>query len=157
MLQLLLTGAKLGEKVLLINLAEKKDELREVSHSHGWHLDSIDIFNLLADRAGNSKDLARQSLVHGVVELQKHSPIYGKSRRKIQVVKMRGVDFNAGFHGFNLTRGGVEIYPKMTTAPHKSVFKKETCSSGVKELDSMLGEGLERGTTTLIMGQAGSG
>jgi len=109
---------------LLINLAEKEEELREVSHSQGWNLDSIDIFNLLADRAGNNKDLTLQSLVHGVVELQKYSPIYGKSRRKIQVVKMRGVDFNAGFHDFNLTRGGIEIYPRMTTAPHKSVFKK---------------------------------
>lgn len=156
----MLTGAKIGEKVLLISLAETEEELREVSHSHGthgWNLDSIDIFNLLADRAGNNKDLTLQSLAHRVVELQKYSPLFGKSRRKIQVVKMRGVDFKAGFHDFNLTRGGIEIYPRMTTAAHKSVFKKETCSSGVKELDSMLDGGIDRGTTTLIMGPGGSG
>ncbi len=112
---------------------------------------------LLDDRAGESKDLTLQSLVHGVVELQKYSPVYGKARRKLQVVKMRGVDFQAGFHDFNLTKGGIQVYPRLIANVHHSDFVPERLESGVKELDQILGGGLDRGTTTLILGPAGCG
>jgi circadian clock protein KaiC len=112
---------------------------------------------LLDDRAGESKDLTLQSLVHGVVELQKYSPVYGKARRKLQVVKMRGVDFQAGFHDFSIVKGGIRVYPRLVASDHKTDFKPGRCSSNIAELDEILGGGLDRGTATLIVGPAGSG
>lgn len=112
---------------------------------------------LLDDRTSDSKDLTLQSLVHGVIELQRYSPVYGKGRRKIQVVKLRGVDFQAGFHDFNIVKGGLEIYPRLIAANYRKKFSRERISSGSEELDGILGGGIDRGTTTLVMGPAGTG
>jgi circadian clock protein KaiC len=112
---------------------------------------------LLDDRSADTHDLTLQSLVHGVIELRKTSPTYGKARRRIQVVKLRGVDFQAGYHDFNLVKGGIEVFPRLVAANNQIDFKKERVSSTVQELDDVLGGGLDRGTTTLVMGPAGSG
>lgn len=112
---------------------------------------------LLDDRTSDQHDLTLQSLVHGVIELQKHSPTFGKARRKLQVVKLRGVSYQAGYHDFNIVIGGIEVYPRLVAADGATREHKETLSSGSKELDALLGGGLDRGTTTLMMGPAGSG
>jgi circadian clock protein KaiC len=112
---------------------------------------------LLDDRASDSHDLTLQSLVHGVIELQKHSPVFGKARRKLQVVKLRGVDFQAGFHDFSIVKGGIEVYPRLIAANHRARFEPESCPSGVPALDQLSGGGIDRGTTTLIVGPAGAG
>jgi circadian clock protein KaiC len=112
---------------------------------------------LLDDHTTSSDDLTLQSLVHGVIELQRYSPVYGKGRRKIQVVKLRGVDFQAGFHDFNILKGGIEIYPRLIAADYRCDFAKEQCTSGSAELDQLLGGGIDRGTTTLMVGPAGCG
>lgn len=112
---------------------------------------------LLDDRASDSHDLTLQSLVHGVIEMQKHSPVFGKARRKLQVVKLRGVDFQAGFHDFNIVKGGIEVYPRLIAARHHKNFKPERCPTHIRELDDLSGGGLDRGTTSLIVGPAGAG
>lgn len=112
---------------------------------------------LLDDRTSDNHDLTLQSLVHGVIELRKTSPVYGKARRRIQVVKLRGVDFQAGFHDFNLVHGGIEVFPRLIAADNHIEFKKEKVAVNIKGLDEILGGGIDRGTTTLIMGPAGSG
>jgi circadian clock protein KaiC len=112
---------------------------------------------LLDDGASDTHDLTLQSLVHGVIELQKHSPIFGKARRKLQIVKLRGVDFQAGFHDFNIVKGGIEVYPRLVASEYHANFERETCTSGVKQLDALSGGGIDRGTTTLIVGPAGAG
>lgn len=112
---------------------------------------------LLDDRGGNKNDLTIQSLVHGVIELQKYSPLYGKARRKLQIAKLRGVGFQAGFHDFNITTGGIEVYPRLQASNHRTEFKREQLKSGVEGLDKALGGGLDRGTSTLVVGPAGTG
>jgi circadian clock protein KaiC len=112
---------------------------------------------LLDDRTSEGHDLTLQSLVHGVIELQKFSPTFGKARRKLQVVKLRGVSFQAGFHDFNIEKGGLEVYPRLVAADYQKPHKKERCPTGVKALDDLIGGGLDRGTTCLIMGPAGTG
>jgi circadian clock protein KaiC len=112
---------------------------------------------LLDDLTSDLRDQTLQSLVHGVIELKKYSPIFGKGRRSIQVVKLRGVNFQAGYHDFNIVPGGIEVYPRLIAANFHTEFKKQQCSSGSAELDTLLGGGLDRGTATLIMGPAGSG
>ena len=97
------------------------------------------------------------SLAHGVIEMQQLSPDYGKSRRRMRVHKMRGVAFREGYHDYLIERGGIKVFPRLIAAEHQREFRREPVRSGVPELDDLLGGGLDRGTTTLIMGHAGPG
>lgn len=97
------------------------------------------------------------SLTHGVIDLQQLAPEYGKSRRRLQVTKMRGVKYREGYHDYTITTGGLQIFPRLVAAEHHMEFRQEPVTSGVVELDYLLGGGLDRGTTTLLIGPAGSG
>ena len=97
------------------------------------------------------------SLAHGVIEMQQLSPDYGKSRRRMRVQKMRGVPFREGYHDYLIELGGIKLFPRLVAAEHHTEFRREPVRSGVPELDHLLGGGLDRGTTTLIMGHAGTG
>src|ERR1043166_9493234 len=72
-------------------------------------------------------------------------------------MKMRGVRFREGFHDYSIMTGGLKVFPRLIAAEHHTDFHREPVSSGLTELDALLGGGLDRGTTTLIMGPAGCG
>ena len=82
---------------------------------------------------------------------------YGAQRRRLRVVKMRGIDFKGGFHDFTIRHGGLKIYPRLVAAEHQKDFDNDVVSSGNAELDALLGGGLERGTNALLIGAAGVG
>jgi circadian clock protein KaiC len=111
----------------------------------------------LDDRTGDVNDMQLQSVPHGVVELERYTPLYGAARRRLQIVKMRGLNFRDGYHDFNILTGGIIVYPRLVAAEHRHIVKLERLSSGIEPLDSMLGGGVDRGTSTLLMGPAGSG
>src|SRR5215207_3910754 len=112
---------------------------------------------LLDDRTSTDADLQVQSIAHGVIELEHIALDYGAERRRLRVTKLRGSRFRGGFHDFNIKTGGVEVYPRLVAADHRQEFKAESVSSDVPELDTLLGGGLDHGTSTLLMGPAGSG
>ena len=97
------------------------------------------------------------SLTHGVVEMEQMSPDYGTARRRLRVTKMRGVKFQEGYHDYTILTGGLRIFPRLVAAEHRLDSKRESVPSGVKEFDELLGGGLDRGTTSLLIGPAGSG
>jgi circadian clock protein KaiC len=97
------------------------------------------------------------SLAHGVIELEQLSPDYGRSRRRLRVLKLRGVRFSEGYHDYVIETGGLHIFPRIIAAEHRGELRREAVSSGSKEFDHLLGGGLDRGTTTLIIGPAGTG
>ena len=97
------------------------------------------------------------SLTHGVIEMEQLSPDYGKSRRRLRVMKMRGVRFSEGYHDYIIETGGIRVFPRLVAAEHHVAFRRESVSSGCPPFDELLGGGLDRGTTTLIMGPAGTG
>lgn len=111
---------------------------------------------MLDDRTSGADDLQLQSLAHGVIALEQEPFHYGRSRRRLRIVKMRGVQATEGFHDFRIHRGGIQVYPQLTPAvdPGRSA---EPISSGIPELDQLVGGGLTWGTCTLVMGPAGSG
>ncbi len=81
--------------------------------------------------------------------------------RHIEVLKMRGTNTFGGKHSFTIDREGVTIYPRIT-GPTVDNFENYTISmrrisSGVAELDNMLGSGYLEGSATLIVGGAGTG
>jgi circadian clock protein KaiC len=112
---------------------------------------------LLDDRTSMPNDLQLESLAHGVVDLEQLAPEYGAERRRLRVKKMRGIPFDGGFHDFRITTGGAVVYPRLVAAAHHPSFTAETTKSGIQELDDLLGGGLDRGSSTLLMGPAGAG
>ena len=97
------------------------------------------------------------SLTHGVIDMEQLSPDYGASRRRLRISKLRAVKFREGFHDYVIATGGLRVFPRMIAAEHRAQFRPGPVSSGMKELDALFGGGLDRGTTTLILGQAGTG
>jgi circadian clock protein KaiC len=111
----------------------------------------------LDDRTAELQDIQLQSVPHGVVELQRHTPLYGAARRRLQLVKVRGLNFKDGYHDFGIQTGGIVVYPRLVAADHRASAPLEQMPSGLAPLDEMLGGGIHRGTSTVIMGPAGSG
>lgn len=112
---------------------------------------------LLDDRTVEGPDMQVQSIAHGVISLNHHAPPYGRTLRQLQVLKFRGSDFSSGVHDFVIKRGGLNVFPRLTAAEHSSAFERTPIRSGVEALDQMLGGGVDRGTTTLLIGPPGSG
>jgi RecA-superfamily ATPases implicated in signal transduction len=112
---------------------------------------------LLDDMTGQSHDLQVQSIAHGAVRLEQLYPEYGAERRRLIVLKFRGVQFRGGHHDFVIKRGGIDVYPRLIASEHRRPHVEERFGSGIAELDHLLGGGIERGTSTLIVGAAGTG
>jgi circadian clock protein KaiC len=112
---------------------------------------------LLDDRTSEGPDMQLQSIAHGVLSLDSHTPAYGRTLRQLRVVKFRGSDFSSGVHDFVISRGGLTVFPRLAAAQHSAKFKRETVPSGIAALDSLLSGGIDRGTSTLLVGPPGSG
>jgi circadian clock protein KaiC len=112
---------------------------------------------LLDDLSAAQDDLQLHSICHGVVRLEELAIDYGAQRRRLRVVKMRGIAFRGGFHDFTIETGGLVIFPRLIAAEHHTAFTGDCVSSGNPELDQLLGGGLERGTNALLIGAAGVG
>ncbi len=112
---------------------------------------------LLDDRTNTDRDLQLQSIAHGVLSLENLPRDYGVKRRRLEVLKLRGSSFREGFHDYGIKKGGLSVYPRLVASEHKTKFRHEQISSGIKELDALVGGGINRGTSTLVMGPAGAG
>ena len=112
---------------------------------------------LLDDRTAEEHDLQLQSISHGVIRLERLDADYGVTRRRLQVVKMRSVKFRDGFHDYAIHTGGIAVYPRLVAPEHRSTVLRGTFATGTPALDALLGGGLERGTSCLIIGPAGAG
>jgi circadian clock protein KaiC len=112
---------------------------------------------VLDDLSSSQDDLQLHSIAHGVVLLEQLAIEYGAERRRLRVMKMRGMSFRGGFHDFTIETGGLSIYPRLVAAEHHKAFAGEFTPSGNPELDQLLGGGLERGTNALLIGGAGVG
>jgi circadian clock protein KaiC len=112
---------------------------------------------LLDDLTAIDRDLQVQSIAHGVILLEQLNPEYGSERRRLRVVKYRGVQFRGGYHDFVIRSGGVAVFPRLVAAEHRRGFKRGQVKSNLPELDTLLGGGIEEGSSTLVLGPAGTG
>lgn len=237
-LQYLLDGVKNGEKVLYVTLSETKKELLAVAESHGWSLDGIDIFEMVAQEdelhtenhytvyqpseveltvttkailaevervvptrviidslsevkllaqtalrfrrqvlalkqyftgrkctvfflddntSTQDDDLQLESIAHGVLTLEQLSPEYGAERRRLRITKLRGQKYRGGYHDFIISRGGLDVFPRIIAAEHTDERSSGVLSSGIDQIDMLLGGGIDRGTSVLLLGPAGAG
>jgi circadian clock protein KaiC len=112
---------------------------------------------LLDDMTATDQDLQTQSIAHGVIRLEQVHPDYGSERRRLRVMKYRGTKFRGGYHDYVIERGGLRVFPRLIAAEHRRTTSRLRLASGVPEMDALLGGGLEEGTSTLIVGAAGTG
>jgi len=112
---------------------------------------------LLDDRTSEGHDLQLQSIAHGVIMMESVEREYGIKRRRLEVKKLRGAQFREGFHDYCIKRGGVEVYPRLVASEHLLEMRPTQLKSGVVALDTLLGGGLDSGTSTLLLGPAGCG
>lgn len=112
---------------------------------------------LIDDRSGTERDMHLHSLAHGVIILENRTAEYGNIRRQLQIRKLRGQAFREGFHDFAIHRGGIRLFPRLIAAEHRQIYERDDVKSGLGGLDTMLGGGLARGTSTLFLGPAGIG
>jgi circadian clock protein KaiC len=113
---------------------------------------------LLLDESNVAEDgMHVHTVVHGAIELMQMRPDYGGDRRRLRVSKMRGRNFQTGYHDYTINRGGVRIFPRLVAAQFRREGITTTMSTGLPALDALLGGGLDRGTSTLLVGAAGTG
>jgi circadian clock protein KaiC len=112
---------------------------------------------LLDDLTTDTLDKTVHSVAHGVIRLEELAPDYGAERRRLRVIKFRGRRFRGGYHDFIIEHGGVRAFPRLVSADHRADFAREPLPSGSRELDALLGGGVQRGSSTLILGPAGTG
>lgn len=112
---------------------------------------------VLDDRSAGARESEIQGLAEGVIVLSVSAPLYGGTRRTIEVVKLRGVGFRTGGHDFIIARGGLTVFPRLSAGERVVSRDAPAMKSGVEALDELVGGGLERGSATLMMGPAGVG
>jgi circadian clock protein KaiC len=111
----------------------------------------------LDDNTTGENDRNMQSLVHGVIKMEQASPEFGAQRHRLNVLKIRGSTYRGGFHDYLIGRGGLTVFPRLIAAQHHREYDPRGLSSGIARLDALLDGGLDRGTSNLFMGPAGTG
>lgn len=112
---------------------------------------------VLDDLTGPNGVKELHSLMHSVVSLEQIERSFGAARRRLRIAKMRGAEYQSGWHDFAITAGDVLIFPSLIAKEHQPAFEPGTVSSGLAGLDELLGGGLTRGTTTMLLGPSGAG
>jgi circadian clock protein KaiC len=112
---------------------------------------------MLDDLTSDANDKTVHSVAHGVIRLEELAPIYGAERRRLRVIKYRGQSYRGGYHDFAIKRGGVDVFPRLVAAEHRSKYERVALTSNIPALDDLLGGGVDRGSSTLVLGPAGAG
>ena len=112
---------------------------------------------LLDDLTAELADKTVHSVAHGVLRLEELAPAYGAERRRTRIIKYRGVKFRGGYHDVTITTGGLNVFPRLVASEHRKSFARGSLSSGIAELDQLLGGGIDKGSSTLVLGPAGTG
>jgi circadian clock protein KaiC len=112
---------------------------------------------MLDDMTSEHQDTTVHSLAHAVIKLEQLAPEYGAERRRMRIAKYRGHRYRGGFHDFVIATGGVRIFPRLISLEHRKKFERKPLSSGIAALDSLLGGGIEAGSSTVVLGPSGTG
>jgi circadian clock protein KaiC len=112
---------------------------------------------MLDDLTSEAGDKTVHSIAHGVVRLDELSPEYGAERRRLRVLKYRGRRIRGGFHDFAIKTGGAKVFPRLVSAEHRGSFTRDVLATESPEFDALLGGGVERGSSLLVLGPAGTG
>ena len=112
---------------------------------------------MLDDLTTDTNDKTVHSVAHGVVRLEELAPEYGAERRRLRVIKYRGRRFRGGYHDFAIETGGVSVFPRLVSAEHRMPFERDVLGTDSEAFNALLGGGIERGSSVLVLGPAGTG
>jgi circadian clock protein KaiC len=112
---------------------------------------------MLDDLTTEGMDRAVHSIAHSVIHLDQLAPVYGGERRRLRIVKCRGQNFRSGYHDYIIRSGGIDVFPRLVAAQHRTGFAGKLLQSGIPEIDHLLGGGVSTGSSTVLVGPAGTG
>jgi circadian clock protein KaiC len=112
---------------------------------------------MLDDLTSEANDKTVHSIAHGVVLLQQIAPDYGAERRRMRILKYRGTRYRGGYHDMTIATGGVNVFPRLVAGEHRTRFARDAIPTGIKPFDDLLGGGIDAGSSTLVIGPAGTG
>lgn len=112
---------------------------------------------MLDDLTAEGNDKTMHSIAHGVIHLEELAPDYGSERRRTRIIKYRGQSYRGGYHDFVIEPGGARIFPRLVSAEHRKAFDRSVVESPSPELNALLGGGVNRGSSVLVLGPAGTG
>jgi len=112
---------------------------------------------MLDDLTAEASDKTVHSVAHAVIRLEELAPSYGAERRRVRILKYRGQRYRGGYHDFTIETGGVKVFPRLVASEHRTKFERRQLSTGIAEFDGLLGGGVDSGSSTLILGPAGTG
>lgn len=142
----------------LRNMAESQRQYRRAIFQLKLNLEEAGVTTLFVGERDLEVRTEAESLVHGVIHLEMDTPVYGPTRRRLEVTKLRGQSYETGFHDFTIARGGLEVFPRIRPKAYaRRLGSGQPVASGIQSLDDLLGGGLERGTTSLFVGPSGTG
>ena len=141
-------------RLLAQNSLRYRRQILALKHYFAQHQSTV---VMLDDLTTETTDRAVHSIAHSVIHLDQLAPIYGGERRRLRVVKCRGQAFRGGYHDFIIGPGGVKVFPRLVAAEHRTGFTGELLQSGIQSLDKLLGGGIAAGSSTLVIGPAGTG
>jgi len=112
---------------------------------------------MLDDRSALDRDSQVESIAHGVISLEHSFTPYGGDQRRLRIRKLRAQTFRTGLHDYVIATGGLVVFPRLVASEHQVSFERVAVPSGIAALDALLGGGPQKGTSTLLIGPAGSG
>lgn len=124
-------------------------------------LGSLEVTSLFVLNEGGSG--TTDMITDGSIELEHLEEDFAGLRYRLRVQKVRGSAFRGGHHDFEIVRGGLVVYPRLTLAlrgrfaeDHADRVRTQYASE-LDSLDHMAGGGLTAGTSCLISGPSGVG
>ncbi len=139
--------------------AESSRELKKFIHQLQAHATLANCTMLLL--TGAKPASAEHTLVDGVIELQTF--LFGRrAERRLQVHKLRGAGYMRGEHSYRITSDGIVVYPRteaLLTAPSTIAdsVSGPPLTTGLAQLDRMMGGGIPHRSTALLVGPPGIG
>lgn len=145
----------------LADLAEDRGEFRRAFYRFAAQMATLDCVSLLVgeyDPLDGGQTKAEFSIVDGIVFLYNRQ-VGLHDRRCLRIQKLRGTSYATGEHSFRITSEGIQVFPRFRTpfSPISYEVPEERISTGNPGLDDMFSGGPLRGTTTLVIGDPGSG
>jgi len=153
-----------AERVVIDSMVEVRLLARDSAH---YRRQIIDLRQRLAgldatvmmldDLTSDGREYELQSAVHGVVTLEQLERSFGAARRRLRVVKLRGGDFQSGWHDYAIQKSEILVFPSLIAQEHRREDGVRDMSSNVESLDRLVGGALSAGSSTMIVGPSGSG
>jgi len=112
---------------------------------------------LLDDITSDGREFELRGAVHGVIGFEYDEGSFGAARRRLHVVKLRGGDFQSGWHDYIIQTGEILVFPSLIAQEHHRPHQDIKVFSGVDELDQLFGGPLRTGCSTMILGPSGIG